>query len=357
MMPHPTTMRFAWDENVLRYAGRIVAMFALVLIVLFGSALLTSGVQDVARAAPGENRTSLSAPGTRLATSPVEFVWQTEGGPGLLLDPINPAIDPQGNLWVPDGRNHRFQIFAPDGTFLETWGTPGSDEGQFDFQDPGISDGNGQASIAFDGEGNFYVVDTANRRIQKFGADRRFLTSWGRKGEGNGEFLTPIDIALDGHGRVYVGDGGRDVVQVFTTEGDFLTAWDADAYGGLALAPDGTLWMADWYANRLQHYSPEGKLLAAWDKSGTGEGEFINPSDVAVDEHGRVYVADFGNHRVQVFAADGRFLTAWGQFGGDAGEFYNPNSLVLDGRGNLYVAEESGNRVQKFRLLPPLGPK
>ena len=95
-------------------------------------------------------------------------------------------------------------------------------------------------------------------------------------------------------------------------------------------------------------------LLATWDETGSGEGQFRNPSDVAVDGQGRVYVADFGNHRVQVFAGDGRFLTEWGQAGSEGGEFTVPTSLVLDGQGNIYVAEEGGDRVQKFRLLPPL---
>ncbi|MGH2618423.1 MAG: hypothetical protein ACRDJC_24600 [Thermomicrobiales bacterium] len=146
MMPHPTTMLFAWDEEVLRDADRIVSIFVLALTLLIGGALLTSGAQDVSLAAaaePEEHLTGLSALGAPPPTSPVELVWQTKGGPDLPLDPINPAIDPDGNLWVPDGRNHRFQIFTPDGEFLETWGEPGSAEGQFDFQDPAISAGYG----------------------------------------------------------------------------------------------------------------------------------------------------------------------------------------------------------------------
>ena len=164
MMPHPTTMRFAWEEGGLRCSQIIISIFVLALAVLIGSALLTSGAQGISAAAAAEpegQQASLSVVGTPPPMSPVEFVWQTKGGPDLPLDPINPTIDPDGNLWVPDGRNHRFQIFAPDGTFLEIWGEPGSAEGQFDFVDPAIAAGYGQAAAAFDGAGNLYVLDPA----------------------------------------------------------------------------------------------------------------------------------------------------------------------------------------------------
>ena len=357
MMPHPTTMRFAWEEGVLRCSQIIISIFVLALAVLIGSALLTSGAQGISPAAAAEpegQQASLSAVGTPPQMSPVEFVWQTKGGPDLPLDPINPAIDPDGNLWVPDGRNLRFQIFAPDLQEGAIRGEPGSAEGQFDFVDPAIAAGYGQAAAAFDGAGNLYVLDSGNRRVQKFGPDRRFLTPWGRKGEREGQFLAPIDLALDGQGRVYVTDWGRDGVQVFTADGGFLATWGTDAHDGITVAPDGNLWVTDWHAHRVQQYSSDGVLLATWDETGSGEGQFRNPSDVAVDGQGRVYVADFGNHRVQVFAGDGRFLTEWGQAGSEGGEFASPTSLVLDGQGNIYVAEESGDRVQKFRLPPPL---
>ena len=132
-MPHPTTMRFAWDDEVLRCSQIMISIFVLALAVLIGGALLTSGAQGISpapAAEPDGQQASLSAVGTPPSMSSVEFVWQTKGGPDLPLDPINPAIDPDGNLWVPDGRNNRFQIFAPDGTFLETWGEPGSAGGQ-----------------------------------------------------------------------------------------------------------------------------------------------------------------------------------------------------------------------------------
>src|SRR5215216_5972000 len=104
--------------------------------------------------------TTPAAISTPVATA--EFLWESGGDPERpLADPWFLSLDPDGNLWVVDGRNNQFQIFAPDGTFLDTWGTAGTGEGEFDFVEHGAS--------AFDAEGNLYVVDTGNDRVQKFG--------------------------------------------------------------------------------------------------------------------------------------------------------------------------------------------
>lgn len=64
----------------------------------------------------------------------IEFLWETRGDPDSPLgNPAHVAIAPDGSIWVADGDNHRFQIFAPNGKFLEAWGTKGSGEGEFDF--------------------------------------------------------------------------------------------------------------------------------------------------------------------------------------------------------------------------------
>ncbi len=320
----------------------------------------------------GSRLTMLPAIDTPIPDPPVAFVWQTTGGPDSPLDdPTYSALDPQGNLWVPDGRNSRFQIFSPDGAFLEVWGEPGSDEGQFNFMHPGFG-GYGQGAVTFDAAGNFYVVDTGNRRVQKFGPDRRFLTAWGDDGRGNGQFDGPTDAAVDGQGRVYVIDAGRgDVpnsapaIQVFDADGRFLAAWgDHGSEDGQLIDPigldidgNGDVWVADFGNDRVQKFSADGMFLAGWGKRGVKEGQFHWLTDVAVDGQGRIFVTDWRNGRVQVFDPDGQFLTSWGNESATGeGLLIGPNSLVLDGAGYVYVAEVGSNSVQKFQLLPPLGP-
>jgi tripartite motif-containing protein 71 len=69
--------------------------------------------------------------------------------------------------------------------------------------------------VAVDSSGNLYVVDSSNYRIQKFTADGTFITKWGSRGSGNGEFSGPNGIALDSSDYVYVADPCNRRIQVF----------------------------------------------------------------------------------------------------------------------------------------------
>jgi sugar lactone lactonase YvrE len=292
--------------------------------------------------------------------SPVAFAWETSGGPDFPFDdPSQLAIDPEGTLWVTDSRNHRFQLFAPDGTFLTAWGEAGSGEGQFNFL---RDDGFGTGAVAFGGDGSIYVADTSNFRIQKFDADRRFVAAWGGQGSGEGQFTDPVAIAVGRDGRVYVGDDLRNDIQVFDAGGTFLFAFGSSGAangrlnfpGRLSIAPDGDVWVADWGNRRVQRFAPDGTFRAAW--SGTGEGALIGPIDVAVDRQGRVYITDEGVDRVRIYETDGTLLTTFGFAESGTGQFASPSGIVLDGADHVYVSEVGNNRVQAFRLLPPLEP-
>ena len=137
---------------------------------------------------------------------PVEFLWETRGDPASPLgNPAHLAIAPDGSVWVADGDNNRFQIFAPDGSLLEVWGTAGSGEGEFDFTTIGWG-GHDEAAIAFALDGTFYVTDTGNHRIQKFGPDRGFLTAWGSEGRQAGQFMVPHNVAVDSQGSLYISE-------------------------------------------------------------------------------------------------------------------------------------------------------
>ena len=101
---------------------------------------------------------------------------------------ITSEIAPDGNIWVIEGQLGQFAIFSPEGERIETWGSPGSGEGQFDFL---AEKWNALGDIAFAPDGSFYVADSQNARIQHFDADRRFLEAWDAAGPGDGQFILP----------------------------------------------------------------------------------------------------------------------------------------------------------------------
>src|SRR5215218_8868723 len=239
------------------------------------------------------------------------FAWHTGSGPEPLAAPVDLAVDPAGTLWVVDSGNSRFQLFTPDGRFLETWGTPGDGPGEFNFLVEPPHHGIG--SVAFGPGGEIYVADDGRDDIQKFDADGTFLLKFAGRGSAEG--------------------------QLFST--GYLTVDDA-----------GNIWVADDGNHRIQQFAPDGRFLTAWGRYGPGEGQFIDPIDVAVASDGAIYVADYGNNRVQIFDPEGRFLGQWGGEGTGEGQFIGPNGLTLDGAGHIYVADSGNNRAQKFRLLP-----
>jgi DNA-binding beta-propeller fold protein YncE len=155
--------------------------------------------------------------------------------------------------------------------------------------------------VAHNSEGDYYVLDTGNSRVQKLGRKDRFLLEWGSFGSRDGEFNNPRALIVDREGFVYVVDSGNHRVQKFDAEGEFVAA-----LGSLGAAP----------------------------------GKFNNPVDMTFDDEGNIFVLDAGNHRVQMFNPGGVFVEEWGRFeGGRKGDFSRLTSIAwFDERfGFLYL--------------------
>ncbi len=129
--------------------------------------------------------------------------------PGHFNYPTDVALAPDGALYVADGYNDRIQVFNNKGGFLRKWGGPlgmnisGPFNGWFSTV----------TGIALDGGGNLFAADFHNHRVQKFSSDGRFLTAFGRRGAGPGEFTLPIAVAVAGDGSVFVTDFGNNRIQ------------------------------------------------------------------------------------------------------------------------------------------------
>ncbi len=134
------------------------------------------------------------------------------GGPfWQLTEAMGMAVGSTGHVYLGDPMNCRVQEFDSAGTFVRSWGTCGSGAGQL-----GAPVGaQGLTGLAVDEDGDIYVADRSNDRIEKFTAEGDFLTEWGSSGSGPGQFSRPNGVAVDPDGFVYVLDWGNQRVQKF----------------------------------------------------------------------------------------------------------------------------------------------
>jgi hypothetical protein len=117
-------------------------------------------------------------------------------------------LDNNGNIYVVDVNNSRIQKFSSTGTFLTKWGQYGTGDGEFKL---------GPASgIYVDNNGYVYVVDIGNSRIQVFDSNGNFILKWGKWGGNDGNFIYPQGVVVDSNMFIYVVDSSKGNIQKFT---------------------------------------------------------------------------------------------------------------------------------------------
>ena len=285
---------------------------------------------------------------------PPSFIttWGTSGtGNGQFRIPIGVAVDSTtGDVYVVEADTRRVQKFTSTGTFLTKWGTEGSGNGQF--QAP--------YGVAVDpNTGDVYVTDNETDRVQKFDSDGTFLTAWGSTGTGDGQFRSPFGVAVARPPAMSTSPtssttGSRSSTRTAPTSTNGVRTAPATASSGGRTGWQSTPLPATSMSptpenDRVQKFTSTGTFLTKWGTRGASNGRFAWPGGVAVDPTtGDVYVADIGNDRVQKFDSDGTFLTKWGTYGSGNGQFSIPVDVAVDGDGDVYVADLFNFRVQKF---------
>ncbi len=271
---------------------------------------------------------------------------------GEFSSPTGIALDKDGNIYVADTDNHSIQKFDKSGKFLARWGgEPSSQEGQFYYP----------RGLAVGPEGVLYVADSGNNRVQKFDLEGNVQKAWGKfgfawRGAEMGKFDVPWGVATDGDGNVYVSDTSNARIQKFQSDGQPLLKWGRDGSfdgafffpRGVAVDFVGNIYVADESNNRIQKFDARGSFLTKWGREGSGPGQFKAPWGVACDALGNVYVVDSGNHRIQKFDGNGTFLCAFGNRGRAEGQLNFPYGIAVDKEGAVYVVDSGNNRVLKF---------
>lgn len=182
--------------------------------------------------------------------------------------------------------------------------------------------------------------------------------SFGDPGTGEGQLNRPRNLAIAPNGDVYVlnTDNGR--VDVFAADGAFKFSFDNAEYGGfsqpwgIAIDREGAVLIADTWHHRMLRFSAAGEFELEWTANvpnGVTTG-FYGPRAIAIDASDRVYITDTGNKRILVYDRDGQFLFRMGEAGMAAGDFDEPVGIAAFEDKYLAVADTWNQRVQVFDL-------
>jgi streptogramin lyase len=196
---------------------------------------------------------------------------------------------------------------------------------------------NGPAAAAVDAAGNMYIADMSNSRIRKVAADTGVISTFA--GPGVAGFL---------------GDGGP------------ATAAYLQYPTGVAVGPDGNLYIADRYNQRIRKVDLGTNIITTVGGNGTagygGDGgaataaQLAYPVSLSFDPAGNMYIADTGNHRIRKVAAGTGIITTLAGTGtagynGDGpaitANLFSPQGVAADAAGNVYIADFNNNRIRR----------
>ena len=243
--------------------------------------------------------------------TPYKFnrMWPTLSQPWYFNHPTRIIVDEGGYVYVGQYNPPCIHKFTSDGQFVTRWGRRGVGEGEFDIF----------GCMAVDKNGFVYVADAILERIQKFTSDGQFVSEWGNFGPGDEEIHNPYNMVIDENGFVYIADFHG--IKKFASDGHFVTKWGSkcDRYDGSGCEdPDG-----------------DGPLEL-------GDGQFDMIAGMTIDENGFVYVLDKTNTlstpRIQKFTFEGEFVNKWEIDTSEFTNFEEVNAIALDRNGFMYVS-------------------
>jgi len=213
-----------------------------------------------------------------------------------IIWPMSLGIDAKGNVYLTDSSVTAPRVLKYDkhGRFVKQWGSLGSGPGQFFFQVPYPDPSPTAGFMTVDPQGNVYVSDAYNYRVQKFDSEGNFIM----------QFRAPDAAACDlngGYGPIYVDKLGYIYVSSFPC---------------------------------VLKFDPQGNPVASFGTFGSDDGQFMGAGMEGIDQHGNMFLTDLFNNRIQILDAAGNFQLAWGE-----DRLFMPFSLVLDGEHRVYVAD------------------
>ncbi len=254
-------------------------------------------IQPVGIAISPDGRIVVADPGANCIhiINPVkkEYDFVAETKFGKFISPVGVAFASDGTLYVSDSQRGDIIVFDND---LDA-----------DYQI--IGNCKRPTGLSIVGE-KLYVVDTGDHKIVVLDRKGKYISSFGQRGNGDGEFNYPVQLA------------SRD-----------------------------SLLVLDGLNYRIQKFGFNGKFSSTFGRQGNVAGRFSGPKGVALDSDGDIYVTDALMDNFQIFDRSGRLLLIVGGRGYLDGQFMSPGGICIDSNDKIYVVDTLNKRIQIFQYL------
>jgi hypothetical protein len=256
---------------------------------------------------------------------------------GSALDgPTSLAVDGAGDIWVVNTSGNSLSEFTNNGSVLS---------GSLGYTGGGLS---GPASLAIDPSTNVWVTNPPANSLSQFSSSGTPASGSGYTGGG---LASPQGIALViGGTRALIANAGGNDMSVFDLGGasesvSGYTGGGLNSPRGAALSPANRVYMTNYGGNSLSEFQPSGHAFSP--AGGYTGGGLNQPLGIAIDGASNLWVANNGASSLSEFNSSGAAIT--GTSGYTGGGLANPSQLAIDGLGNIWVTNPGSNRVSEFK--------
>ncbi|MCL6570372.1 MAG: 6-bladed beta-propeller [Bacillus sp. (in: Bacteria)] len=221
-------------------------------------------------------------------------------GKGQFKFPYGISVDDQGRVFVADLYNGNISIFDEKGKFIDYFAPQAS-------KDKKVS---APAALRIIDK-KVYVTDIKANKVYVFDINGKVLLEFGKPGTNEGEFNAPNGITADDEGNIYVVDTGNQRVQIFNKTGKFVKIINGSEKGkgtsifvnprGIDIDSRGIMYVVSNLTHVVYGFDKDGKKIFQLGGMGEQNGQFYLPNGLYVDKNDNVFITDTVNIRVQVF--------------------------------------------------------
>lgn len=263
-------------------------------------------------------------------------------------DPVDLSVNEDGDLFILDAGNYRIQVMDEDGDFLREWKLRESSREGFD--EP--------VALAMSFKEDFLVVlDSDDGEIRRYDLEGDFLNSFGESGIRKGTLDEPVDLTVDSLGYIYVLDRGRGKVLKFHRQGAFVDEWGKKGRGDKNFDDPISIAYSDELTGIIYVLDVGKKALLKFQRDGDFREIIPIPPGILEDGANMLKLeSDRDNILFILDAGLGKLIRLEPRsfnvylLAGDQLQLRQPRGLAVDAESNVYISDIKRNRVYRFPL-------